>query len=332
MEGQPDIKIDGVTAFALPLAMSYRYAIELKSSKMSIWMEDRISKKQWYKGGMAKTDYVSDANVIPDATVADYVKCFQDALDSDLGDCSDVQRKLYALDGGALRLEFAVKIRVFRSTWEAKYTFDLHPVSVERIDILESKLRDQQGEIQKLFTMISWIESRMNSETKRKNSVSVERIVVLESKLRDQHDELEQLRGEIGLTWEDKPYLERDGLSPSFVHLQTSRRNSESTMKWGPTTGADFASTGVDGVVKARRGGTYIIFVTVTTVPGANTPVYLLKNNTSIQVAYPGYSQGNIGSTSLSTIEVLENNNEITVKCSCKLVDTSYLCIARVGN
>ncbi|KAE9193906.1 hypothetical protein PF005_g17901 [Phytophthora fragariae] len=79
MEGQPDIKIDGVTAFALPLATSYRYAIELKSSKMSIWMEDRISKKQWcstykYKGGMAKTDYVSDANVIPDATVADYVK------------------------------------------------------------------------------------------------------------------------------------------------------------------------------------------------------------------------------------------------------------------
>ncbi|KAE8989412.1 hypothetical protein PF010_g19019 [Phytophthora fragariae] len=179
MEGQPDIKIDGVTAFALPLATSYRYAIELKSSKMSIWMEDRISKKQWYKGGMAKTDYVSDANVIPDATVADYVK--------------------------------------------------------------------------------------------------------------------------------------------------TSRRNSESTMKWGPTTGADFASTGVDGVVKARRGGTYIIFVTVTTVHGANTPVYLLKNNTSIQVAYPGYSQGNIGSTSLSTIEVLEKNNELTVKCSCKLVDTSYL-------
>ncbi|KAF1791920.1 hypothetical protein GQ600_9907 [Phytophthora cactorum] len=30
-----------------------------------------------------------------------------------------------------------------RSTWVAKYTFDLEPVSVERIDVLASMLRDQ---------------------------------------------------------------------------------------------------------------------------------------------------------------------------------------------
>ncbi|KAE8995506.1 hypothetical protein PR002_g19599 [Phytophthora rubi] len=274
MEGQPDIKIDGVTAFALPLATSYRYAIELKSSKMSIWMEDRISKKQWcstykYKGGMAKTDYVSDANAIPDATVADYVKGFQDTLDSDLSDSTgiaEVQRKLHALDGGALRLEFAVKIRVLRSTWEAKYTFDLDSVSVERI------------------------------------------VIYLGSKLRDQQEELEKLRGEV-----------RDGSSPSFVHLHTTRRNNDWTMNWGPTTGVDFVSTGIDGVVKAQRGGSYIILVTVTVGPGTSTPVYLLKNNTSIQVAYPGYSQGYFCSTSLSTIELLEKNDELTVICSCNL-------------
>ncbi|KAE8913331.1 hypothetical protein PF003_g3190 [Phytophthora fragariae] len=103
-------------------------------------------------------------------------------------------------------------------------------------------------------------------------------------------------------------------------------------MNWGPTTGVDFVPTGVDGVVKAQRGGSYIILVTVTTVPGASTPANLLKNKTSIQVAYPGYCQGYIASTSLYTIELLEKNDELTVTCSCNLAGTSYLCIGRVGN
>ncbi|KAG6956792.1 hypothetical protein JG688_00011256 [Phytophthora aleatoria] len=69
---------------------------------------------------------------------------------SDLVDSSDAMRKLYALKGGALRLELAVTIRVLRSTWVAKYVFDLDSDSVERIDVLESKLRDQQDELEKL--------------------------------------------------------------------------------------------------------------------------------------------------------------------------------------
>ncbi|KAG2842841.1 hypothetical protein PC111_g2564 [Phytophthora cactorum] len=83
---------------------------------MSIWMEDQSSKKQWFKDGMVKDDYVSTANAIPDASAADYVECFRDTLDSDLVDSSDAMRKLYALKGGALRLELAVTIRVLRST------------------------------------------------------------------------------------------------------------------------------------------------------------------------------------------------------------------------
>ncbi|KAG4053101.1 hypothetical protein PC123_g11757 [Phytophthora cactorum] len=64
---------------------------------MSIWMEDQSSKKQWFKDGMVKDDYVSTANAIPDASAADYVECFRDTLDSDLVDSSDAMRKL--LDG-----------------------------------------------------------------------------------------------------------------------------------------------------------------------------------------------------------------------------------------
>lgn len=41
----------------------------------------------------------------------------------------------------------------------AKYTFDLEPVSVERIDILESKLRDQQEALEKLRSELKLVEA-----------------------------------------------------------------------------------------------------------------------------------------------------------------------------
>ncbi|KAG6594075.1 tumor necrosis factor-like domain [Phytophthora cinnamomi] len=275
---QQDIMVEGVTAFAPPPATSYRYVIELKSSKLSIWIEDRTSKKQWYKSDMAKTDYVSAANAIPDATVTDYLKCFHDTLDSDLNESSDVQRKLSAQTVGALRLELVVTIRVLRATWLAKYTFDLDPVSVERIDILESKLRDQQ-------------------------------------------DELEKLRGEI-----------RGGFSTLFVHSKASQKAENSTLKWEKITSTAIVATGLDGVVKAQRGGTYIIFVNVSSKPGTNTPVHLLKNKSCVQVAYPGYASGYINSVSLNAIEQLEMNDELTVTCPSTMADTSYLSIARMGD
>ncbi|CAH0478036.1 unnamed protein product [Peronospora belbahrii] len=150
MESLQDIVVEGVTAFVEPPAKNYRYVIELKSSKMSIWIEDRTSKKQWFKGGMVKTDYVSSANAIADASERDYVKCFQDMLDCKLDDSNDVHRKLFPIQGGGVRLELGVAVRVLRATRLVTYTFDLDPVSVERLDILESKLRDQQEELEKL--------------------------------------------------------------------------------------------------------------------------------------------------------------------------------------
>lgn len=189
-----------------------------------------------------------------------------------------MQRKLYPLTGGGLRLELIVTIRVLRSTWLAKYSFDLEPVSVERIDVLESKLRDQQ-------------------------------------------DELEKLRGEM-----------RDGIASSVVQLKTTQKNNDSVMQWEATTGVEFVSNGVDGVVKAQRGGTYIILVTVASVPGSNTFVQLLKNKTSIQAACPGYAQGYRSSVSLNTVAQLDKDDELMVTCQCSLADSSYLSIVRLGN
>lgn len=78
------------------------------------------------------------------------MQCFCDALDCELDEAKDALRKLKSVKGGALRLGLAVPIRVLRATRVATYSFDLEPVSVERIDVLESKLRDQQDELERL--------------------------------------------------------------------------------------------------------------------------------------------------------------------------------------
>lgn len=41
-----------------------------------------------------------------------------------------------------------MKIRVFRSAWNAKYAFRLEPLSLDRVGILEAKLRDVQEELE----------------------------------------------------------------------------------------------------------------------------------------------------------------------------------------
>ncbi|KAL3661124.1 hypothetical protein V7S43_013733 [Phytophthora oleae] len=117
-------------------------------------MEDRTSKKQWRKNDMAKDDYVTPANTITDASALDYLK----------------RTVRVALGGGALHLSFAVQFRLLLSTRVAKYTFKLDPVSVERIDVLESKLRDQQKELERLRAGRALPFGRFEASTKDANT------------------------------------------------------------------------------------------------------------------------------------------------------------------
>ncbi|KAL3661114.1 hypothetical protein V7S43_013723 [Phytophthora oleae] len=151
----PNFEAEGVTTFHPPHSTSYRYMLQLQDDKLSSWIEDKISKKQWSKGGMAKDGYITPANSITDASALDYAKFFQDALDRGPNKCGDVQRTVEILQDGALRLSFAVQFSFLRSMRVAKYTFELIPVSVERIDVLESKLRDQQEELERLRKEVS---------------------------------------------------------------------------------------------------------------------------------------------------------------------------------
>ncbi|KAE8972215.1 hypothetical protein PF005_g24673 [Phytophthora fragariae] len=93
---------------------------------------------------MPKDDYVTTANAFVDATSADYASLFKQSLDCSLDGTGDVQRKLTCLPDDALRLEFRNTIRLLNSARSIRYAFDLQPVAVDRIQILEAKMRDHQ--------------------------------------------------------------------------------------------------------------------------------------------------------------------------------------------
>ncbi|KAG4040350.1 hypothetical protein JG687_00016648 [Phytophthora cactorum] len=142
-------EVEGVTTFALCPDGSFRYRISLKNEQVNLWLEDRTSKKQWQSGLLTKEDYVTAANTFVDASAADYVSCFQQCLDCSLDNSNESQRKLVSLKNGRLQLEMSIKLRLLRSVREVKYIFKLEPVAVDKIDILESKLKDQQEELDK---------------------------------------------------------------------------------------------------------------------------------------------------------------------------------------
>ncbi|GMF17528.1 unnamed protein product [Phytophthora lilii] len=86
-----------------------------------------------YSGYLNEADFITPANMIPNATLLDYAK-----------------RKLLKQTKGALQLELVIRISVLQATWVAKYTFNLNPEFVARIDVLDAKLRDQQDELKVL--------------------------------------------------------------------------------------------------------------------------------------------------------------------------------------
>ncbi|KAG1687850.1 hypothetical protein DVH05_004580 [Phytophthora capsici] len=146
-----DSTVEGLTTFPNGGNNNcYRYVISVKSDEINIWLEDRFSKKQWQSGFLSKDKYVTDANIFVDASAADYTACFKQCLDCSPDESEDSQSKLTALSGGKLQLELSIKLRMLQSVRQVHYVFKLEPVAVEKIDILESKLKDQQEELEVL--------------------------------------------------------------------------------------------------------------------------------------------------------------------------------------
>lgn len=62
---------------------------------------------------------------------------------------------LVATSSGSLHLTLSVKLRVFETEWSPSYEFELIPVALEAVDVLEAKLRDQADKIARLSTLLS---------------------------------------------------------------------------------------------------------------------------------------------------------------------------------
>ncbi|KAE9006248.1 hypothetical protein PR002_g16533 [Phytophthora rubi] len=76
-------------------------------------------------------------------------ECKREGADQDTSmvDPEKLRRQLISLGNDVLQLQLSVKVRVHESAWSAKYVFRLDPVSLERTDILEAKIRDLEEEL-----------------------------------------------------------------------------------------------------------------------------------------------------------------------------------------
>ncbi|ETM53735.1 hypothetical protein L914_02807, partial [Phytophthora nicotianae] len=80
----------------------------------------------------------------------DYASYFRQCLDCLSDRSQESHRKLESRVNSGLRLELSFNLRLLESVRNANYIFELKPVAVERIDLLESRLRDQEEEMEQL--------------------------------------------------------------------------------------------------------------------------------------------------------------------------------------
>ncbi|KAE9306867.1 hypothetical protein PR003_g21143 [Phytophthora rubi] len=157
----------------------YRYRLTIQSGQLRIWLEDVDSKKQWCTSRLNLENYVDLTNVLPNAKATDYVNIFHklmntagDLVDSSLVSFERHKRQMF-------QLQLTVKVNVMQQYCLATYKFEMEPISLERIDVLESRMRDLEKEVRDLrlhgdTTHISDINSL--GETVVKNERTIQKL------------------------------------------------------------------------------------------------------------------------------------------------------------
>lgn len=320
MRSQEFLEFEGTTVFAPSPSPTYRYTLSMKNGKLRIWLEDCDSKKQWCTTDLDIQDYVDSSNVIPDATASDYVECFRDLLDAADDDLTNIPSSLQRRKDGILQLQLAVNIQVLLKTRVVTYSFDLEEISVERIDVLESKLHDLQDEVETLAL------SRQTSTIQKLE----EGIKKLLKDCAGRDAVILQLKEEVKAV-----HLARENSVVVLLQATTKTAGGGDLVCWINSTfvfGVSAVMTGLDGVVPVESPGTYQVAVVVNHQTGGhNMSIQMMKGSDCIQSAYCGYAQGHPGSTSLTCTTRLAKSDQLSVKCPANLVGTSYLTLIRLG-
>ncbi|KAF4320880.1 hypothetical protein JM18_004320 [Phytophthora kernoviae] len=209
---------------------------------------------------LALEEYVDLSNsIIPGATASEYIECFHDLLNGACDDANSISSTFQRHKDNAFQLEMAVKIQVLKRSCVAKYSFLMEPISVERIDVLESKMRDLQEEMKGL----------------RLKAVSGQNSAVLElqnemAKLRGDLDGrvklISDLRGKMNALCADNGRFD-------VIHTQGMRLN-RNLILWDQTGSKNVVSA--DGTIKGLDPGTYLVMVVVNYYGGE---VRLMKNS-----------------------------------------------------
>ncbi|KAI9920513.1 hypothetical protein PsorP6_015843 [Peronosclerospora sorghi] len=189
---------------------------------------------------------------------------------------------------GALRVTFNFNLRCFRLRRVCTFEFVLDPVSVTQVDLLESKLRDQQDELERL-----------------------------RGELMRQGKELERLRGD------RRNESQRNcGEILTHIKLEASTRNFHTrNILWNNIKSVTVAVNSETGQVSTPFPGIYSISAMVKTqVSSPNESASLRKRGEVVQTARFAFSCFNpTGYTSivLSGTVWLEANDFVVVYCSC---------------
>ncbi|GMF15092.1 unnamed protein product [Phytophthora lilii] len=103
-------------------------------------------------------DYINNTNVFSDASAKDYLEVHHFNYTDDSG---KIPRTFKRVKEDDYHLEISMTIQAAMKTRVATYTFYMEPISVERIDVLESKLRDLQEEVGAKYAEVAGLQDRI---------------------------------------------------------------------------------------------------------------------------------------------------------------------------
>lgn len=245
------------------------------------------------------------------------LQCFREVLNSaEDGTMNNISSTFCPIKGDTFRLEIAVKIQVLRKSRVMTYAFVLEPITVERIDVLESKMQDMKREMDTL---------RLDGETKSATFQSEVRSLKGEVKKLQQESEarailLTKVLGDVQAQKESIVVYQSIGTSRVGNIIRWNSSNASSAF-------------GDDGVIRIPHPGLYQIMVVVNHHADHHAEVIqLMKGTACILVACTGYAKGNHSSTSLMCIARIDKEDLLTVKCPSEVVSSSSITLIRLGN
>ncbi|KAG7389154.1 hypothetical protein PHYPSEUDO_010956 [Phytophthora pseudosyringae] len=286
------IEFEGITTFSLPPTETYHYSLSLECGKLRISLEDCESKKQWCTKELGIEDYIDPSNSIPDARAPDYVECFHELLAKPSEDGGKSPRELHCNKGDQLQLEIHVKVQALMKSRVVTYSFHLEPVSVERIDVLEAKVRDLQEEVKSL-----------RAAATGKNSTT-----------REMQKTISDLRVEMKLL--------REAVNPPGIFLAraTSQLGVDGVVLWRCE---DLKV--VDGVVESLSPGVYQVNITVDFDDCRSKKSMQLNKGTKLICSISGSQQ-----LSLASFIHVNKGDKLSVQASGNLL-SGYMTLALVA-